>query len=95
MSGATLTNGALSGSMIFGNLTLGANFATETAANTAAMAAFGLAAGALDQTRTGYGLKAEYALSKRTSVVASFANWLAYVGANRNSETNLLLSHSF
>lgn len=47
-------------------------------------------------TRGGYGLKAEYSLSKRTSVVASYASWEPTVGAaNRSTETNLLLSHSF
>ncbi|MDT7514468.1 porin [Rhodoferax mekongensis] len=47
-------------------------------------------------TRGGYGLKAEYSLSKRTSVVASYASWEASVGAaNRSNETNVLLSHSF
>ncbi|OYQ41715.1 hypothetical protein CHU94_04885 [Rhodoferax sp. TH121] len=47
-------------------------------------------------TRTGYGLKAEYALSKRTSLVASYARWDGVVGANAaTTETNLLVSHSF
>ncbi|PQA77597.1 porin [Rhodoferax sp. TS-BS-61-7] len=47
-------------------------------------------------TRTGYGLKAEYALSKRTSLIASYAKWDATVGpVSANTETNLLVSHSF
>lgn len=47
-------------------------------------------------TRGGYGLKAEYSLSKRTSVVASYASWEKSVGVDkRSTETNLLLSHSF
>ena len=47
-------------------------------------------------TRTGLGLKAEYALSKRTSFIASYAKWDAAVGqATSNTETNLLLAHSF
>lgn len=95
MSGATLTDGAISVAVPVGAVTLGANFATETANGTTAMASFGLAAGALDQTRSGYGLSATYALSKRTSLIANYANWLPYAGANRNSETNLLISHSF
>ena len=97
MSGSTLADAAISVSVPLGALTLGANYATETSSGTVAMPAFGLAAGALDQTRTGYGLSATYALSKRTSVIANYASWLPYgVGnANRNSETNLLLSHSF
>lgn len=96
MSGGTLTDGAVSAAVPLGALTLGANFATETANGTAAMPTSGIAtAGMLDQTRTGYGLSATYALSKRTSLIANYANWLPYAGADRNSETNLLISHSF
>jgi len=95
MSGGTLTDSAISLAIPVGALTLGANYAQETADGTAAMASFGLAKGALDQTRNGYGLSATYALSKRTSIIANYANWLPYAGASRNSETNLLLSHSF
>lgn len=95
MSGGTLTDSAISVAVPVGALTLGANYAQETADGTAAMASFGLAKGALDQTRNGYGLSANYALSKRTSIIATYANWLPYGGASRNSETNLLLSHSF
>jgi len=76
-------------------LTLGANFAMENYTGTVVEAAVGISkAGQQDQTRSGYGLSASYALSKRTSVIASYANWLPYEGAARNSETNLLLSHS-
>ena len=47
-------------------------------------------------SRSGYGFKAEYALSKRTSVIGSYASWETSVNvANRSTETNLLLSHSF
>ncbi len=95
MSGGKLTSAAISAAVPVGALTLGANFATETASDMAAMASFGLAKGALDQTRNGYGLSATYALSKRTSLIANYANWLPYGGANRNNETNLLVSHSF
>jgi len=47
-------------------------------------------------TKTGYGLAAEYALSKRTSLIANYASWDQTIGAvSRNSESNLLLSHKF
>jgi predicted porin len=90
-SGATITDGLIAASVPLGNVTLGANFGTETASGTTL-----LGAGVLDQTRTGYSLAATYALSKRTSLIANYANWQAFSGASqRNSETNLLLSHSF
>lgn len=94
-SGATLTDGLIAVSApVTGALTLGANFATETFNGSAAQAGVGVA-GALDQTRTGYGLSATYALSKRTSLIANYANWLSAIGKDRSSETNLLISHSF
>ncbi|MDZ7920352.1 porin [Rhodoferax sp.] len=72
-----------------GALTLGADWGQRTHSDTAV-------AGGTDGTRGGYGLKAEYALSKRTSLVASYASWEASVGvAQRTTETNLLVSHSF
>lgn len=98
MSGGTLTDGLVAVSVPVGALTLGANFATETAANLIAQpTSFGtIPAGGLDQTRNGYGFSATYALSKRTSIIANYANWLAFGGfSQRNTETNLLLSHSF
>jgi predicted porin len=77
-----------------GALTLGADFAQRVHNDTAN--SIPAVAGAVDGTRTGYGLKAEYALSKRTSFIASYASWEATVGAaSRSTETNLLLSHSF
>lgn len=49
-----------------------------------------------DGTHSGYGLVAEYALSKRSKVVLNYANWNPYVGsASNDTETNILLSHSF
>lgn len=98
MSGATLTDGLLAVSVPVGALTLGANFATETLNGSVQQTYTGvgtLPAGALDQTRTGYGLSATYALSKRTSLIANYANWLSAIGKDRSSETNLLVSHSF
>ena len=47
-------------------------------------------------TRTGLGLKAQYDLSKRTALIASYAKWDGVVGANAaTTETNLLVAHSF
>lgn len=93
--GSTLTDSMVAVSVPVGALTLGANFAQETSAGTIAQASLGMAAGQLDQTRNGYGLSATYALSKRTSLIATYANWLSAAGKDRSSETNLLLSHSF
>nr|WP_315848888.1 porin [uncultured Rhodoferax sp.] len=91
MSGATISDGIVAASVPLGSLTLGANFGTETANGTTL-----LGAGVLDQTRTGYSVAATYALSKRTSLIANYSNWQAFKGATeRNSETNLLVSHSF
>lgn len=93
MSGGKLNSAAISAAVPVGALTLGANYGTETADGFAIQAA--TANANLDQTRNGYGLSATYALSKRTSLIATHANWIPYGGANRNSETNLLVSHSF
>jgi hypothetical protein len=104
--GATLNDSALSVSVPVGSaLTLGANYAIESVGGALAqpvLSSTGVYAGTvpkgdLDQTRTGYGLSVTYALSKRTSISTSYANWTPYgVGvAQRNEETNLLLSHSF
>nr|CBA31570.1 hypothetical protein Csp_D27790 [Curvibacter putative symbiont of Hydra magnipapillata] len=72
-----------------GALTLGADWGSRVQNDTAA-------GGSAEGTRTGYGLKAEYALSKRTSIVASYARWDKVVNAaGASTETNLLLSHSF
>jgi predicted porin len=71
----------------FGALSLGANFAQRTTTDTTQTAA---------GTRTGYGLKAQYDLSKRTNFALSYARWDATVGAaTANTETLMLLSHSF
>lgn len=96
--GSTLTDALIAVSVPVGALTLGANVAQETSSGTVAQTFTGplpLTAGQLDQTRSGYGLSATYALSKRTSLIANYANWLSAVGKDRSSETNLLLSHSF
>lgn len=93
--GSTLTDALIAVSVPAGSWTFGANFAQETSSGTVAQAALGMAAGQLDQTRNGYGLAATYALSKRTSLIANYANWLSAAGKDRSSETNLLVSHSF
>lgn len=105
--GGTLTNSLLAVAVPMGSLTLGANYAQGTLANSSAQtfqlpvgpggALFpvGFAASQLDQTRSGYSLSATYALSKRTSVIADYANWLPSAGKDRNSQTRLLLSQSF
>lgn len=98
MSGATLLDSLVAVSVpVTGALTLSANYANEVANGFTAgsYAGTNLPAAAVDQTRNGYGLSAKYALSKRTSIIASYANWLPFAGASRNNETNLLLSHSF
>lgn len=97
MSGGTLNSAAISAAVPIGALTLGANYATETADGFAAQPTTSgvIPKGGLDQTRNGYGLSAKYDLSKRTSLIATYADWLPYAGAKRNNETNLLLSHSF
>lgn len=93
--GATLTDALVAVSVPVGAFTLGANFATETFSGSVAQAGVSASAGALDQTRNGYGLSATYALSKRTSLIANYANWLSAIGRDRSTETNLLVSHSF
>ncbi|MDR7308207.1 porin [Rhodoferax saidenbachensis] len=81
-------NDALIGAALpLGAFTLNATFASR---------AFNDNNAATDGTKTGYGLGAAYALSKRTSVVANYRNWTQNVGDNaKSTETNLLLSHSF
>lgn len=100
--GSTLTDTMIAVSVPVGALTLGANFAQETSAGTIAQTIpvtgvgnVPFVAGQLDQTRNGYGLSASYALSKRTSLIATYANWLSAERKDRSSETNLLVSHSF
>lgn len=96
-------------SVPMGALTLSADWASRKVdgmdvAGAAALTAAQLAAqggGKLDGTRTGYGLALSYALSKRTSLSASYARWDAVTSGNllnngsATTDTNLLLSHSF
>lgn len=55
----------------------------------------GTGANATDISKTGYGLKAAYALSKRTSVWGAYTNYDSAAGTQRNSLTELVLSHTF
>jgi predicted porin len=98
MSGATIVDALVAVSVPVGALTLGANFASGTLSGVSAngTAGLGLAAGGVDGTRSGYGLSATYALSKRTQVIANYASWMSVPVADaRSTQTNLLLSHSF
>lgn len=80
-------------SVPMGALTLGANWAQRQVSETNNTA--------IDGINNGYGLKASYALSKRTSVSADYTSWTGRATANnaiatdRNSVYNLFLSHSF
>lgn len=90
MSGGTISDALVAVSVPMGALKLGANVAQGKADG------IKLLGGALNYSRTGYGLSAEYSLSKRTSLIANYANWVPFDGATqRNNETNLLVSHSF
>jgi len=80
-------------SVPMGALTLGANWAQRQVSETNNTA--------IDGINNGYGLKASYALSKRTSVSADYTSWTGRATANnaiatdKNSVYNLFLSHSF
>ncbi len=109
MAGATVKDSLISASLPKGNWTLGANYgvgevngssiafnAVAAATSVGTATALGIQPGDLDGTRSGYSLTAAYALSKRTSITASYVNWLSSpFAANRNTETTLLLAHSF
>jgi len=74
-------------------LTLNATFASRQLNDTLTTQTNGLSA---DGTKTGYGLAASYALSKRTSLIANYRNWTNAVGDNsKATETNFLVAHSF
>lgn len=91
MSGATVKDALVSVSAPVGSWTLGANYAYSVVADSTI-----LGAGVVDQSRSGYSLKASYALSKRTAFVAGHADWSpSAFAASRNTETTLLLSHTF
>ena len=76
----------------FGALTLGADYASRTT-NDYAASTTGLVT---NGTTTGYGLSADYALSKRTAVGVYYTNWKGNLNDTENSSyTAVLLSHSF
>jgi predicted porin len=83
----TRQDALVSANVPLGALSLGANFAQRITTDTTQTAA---------GTRTGYGLKAQYDLSKRTNMSLSYAKWDATVGAvTATTDTLMLLSHSF
>ena len=85
----TRTDTGLTVNVPLGALTVGASYANRNWDNAkGSMAA--------DGNANGYSFAATYALSKRTSVIATYARWNnAAADAEKSSETNLLLAHSF
>ena len=83
----TVTDTLLAVSVPMGAVTLGANWAQREISDQATAADNG--------SFNGYGLKAAYALSKRTAVSADYTNWANAVDAKKQSVYNLFLSHSF
>lgn len=108
-AGGTVKDALVAASIPAGSWTFGANYgmgtvdgttiaaaAIDAAKGAGTAAALGVQAGDLNGTRSGYSLTAGYALSKRTSVTASYVNWLSSpFAATRNTEATLFLSHSF
>jgi len=85
----TRTDALLAVGVPMGALTLGANMGQRNVSSTDESAN-------KNGTRNGYGLKASYALSKRTAFSVDYTNWANQVGDSSNStQTNVLLSHSF
>jgi hypothetical protein len=80
----TRTDSLIGAIVPFGNLTLVADIANRKLSDTGA-----------DSTVSGYGLSASYALSKRTGVSLTYANWDVAGAATRSTKTSLLLAHSF
>jgi predicted porin len=81
----TVTDTLLAVSVPLGATTLSANWAQREVSDQAAEN------GKFD----GYGLKASYALSKRTSFSVDYTNWANDIDAKKQSEYNIFLSHSF
>lgn len=87
-NGGTRTDALVSAAFPIGALTLGADYATRTTN--------GFAVDANNGTITGYGLSADYALSKRTNVGVYYTNFKQSLAATENSSyTAVLVSHSF
>lgn len=97
--GANYGVGEVSGSTIGFNAAVAGIMKTNSVNQATAIAtanALGIKSDSLNGTRSGYSLTAAYALSKRTSLTAAYVNWLSSpFAAARNTETSLLLSHSF
>ena len=90
----TRTDTAVTLNVPLGATTVGASFANRNKDNIGNVTTG-------DGNASGYGLTASYAMSKRTSLNLSYANWTQANGgavapdANKSTETNLLLAHSF
>jgi len=99
-TGAKVTDTLLGLSMPLGAVTLGAQFAMrkmDDAAGLNTVAAPRADGITKDGQVSGTSLQANYALSKRTSIIASYARWTAFRVASNDAstETAVLLSHSF
>jgi predicted porin len=85
----TRTDTAATVNVPLGATTLGASWANRNFDNAKGNTA-------TDGNATGFGLTASYALSKRTSLNLSYARWnKTAADAEKSTETNLLLAHSF
>ena len=80
-----------------GALKLSANYTTWNLSDMTAATQVGAGpAGLKNGSKSGAGLAADYALSKSTHILASYANWEYAVGAGaRSTETSLVLSYAF
>ena len=85
----TQTDAILAATVPFGALTLGVDFGSAKRDGTGAAAT--------DVTATGYGLKAVYSLSKRTSLIGAYtsADTGVSTATQRATLTELLISHTF
>lgn len=88
-SRGSLTDTFLGANAPIGALTLAVSWAQNK------VDADGLA-GVTDGTKSGYGIGAAYALSKRTQLIANYRNWEAVVNAaSKSTDTRLYIDHSF
>lgn len=97
MTGAKLQMANYAVAVPFGALKLSANYTTwELSGMTAPTQVAAGPAALKNGNKGGFGIAADYALSKSTHLIANFASWEYAVGAGaRSSETNLLLSYAF
>jgi predicted porin len=83
----------LGASVPLGALTLGATFITKRSDD---LSAAQLATLVQNGTQNGWNVQANYALSKRTALIANYARWDGSVGnTTQANQTQVLLSHSF